>query len=369
MSATAGTQPSDLVMLTESEVFGIYRYQLVDGTYERMPITTTTTEHHYVTQNGKVVRETIGTGSTAKVLDFIYDERGKPFALKYSANGGSSFTTYYYVLNLQGDVVAIMNTNQSIVAKYSYTAWGDVLAVTYNNGSAITGKTHIGNLNPIRYRGYYYDTETGFYYLQSRYYDPMMRRFINADSYQSTGQGILGTNMFSYCGNNPVAYQDYSGKYRTYSVAESDTGYLTDLGRMRIRGIMEEERQRSTAYHAAYHSTSLKFRYLPNGKGTVDASIKLEDCYNLRNYDNTKYYYALYLEKRLIEYSNKFDDIEFELMDYKHIYNELEFHIFANDIGDFLNSTSITDHCQTIELNVDEDRFYCKVGMWIVDAY
>ena len=65
--------------------------------------------------------------------------------------------------------------------------------------------------NPLRYRGYYYDAETGFYYLQSRYYDPTNRRFINADSYSSTGQGFVGTNMFAYCGGNPVNRSDASG--------------------------------------------------------------------------------------------------------------------------------------------------------------
>ena len=72
--------------------------------------------------------------------------------------------------------------------------------------------SHIANVNPIRYRGYYYDVETGFYYLQSRYYDPEVGRFINADEYISTGQGILGHNMFAYCLNNPVNRVDPTGE-------------------------------------------------------------------------------------------------------------------------------------------------------------
>ena len=73
--------------------------------------------------------------------------------------------------------------------------------------------SHIGNINPIRYRSYYYDTETGFYYLNSRYYDPETCRYINADGYVSTGQGIFGNNMFAYCGNNPVNRSDPSGAF------------------------------------------------------------------------------------------------------------------------------------------------------------
>ena len=145
------------------------------------------------------------------MLDFIYDESGKPFALVYT-NGAADPVTYYYVLNLQGDVVGLLNSSGTLVANYSYNAWGEIISVTNATGTAITSSTHIANLNPLRYRGYYYDTETGFYYLQSRYYDPVTHRFINADSLASTGQGFVGTNMFAYCRNNSVNYYDHEGK-------------------------------------------------------------------------------------------------------------------------------------------------------------
>ena len=165
---------------------------------------TQTVTHEYLTLNGKVARETIRTNNTlTAVLDFIYDESGKPFALKYSTNG-TSFETYYYVLNLQGDVVKLIHYipgfEYESVATYEYDAWGNV-----------SSSGRLAEINPLRYRGYYYDNETGFYYLQSRYYDPQNRRFINADSYQSTGQGFVGTNMFAYCNNSPVDLYDQSG--------------------------------------------------------------------------------------------------------------------------------------------------------------
>ena len=92
----------------------------------------------------------------------------------------------------------LITADGTTAAEYSYNAWGKLLSAT---GS-------MAEINPIRYRGYYYDTETGLYYLQSRYYDPEIGRFISPDSYASTGQGILGTNMFAYCGNNPVMGYD-----------------------------------------------------------------------------------------------------------------------------------------------------------------
>ena len=82
-----------------------------------------------------------------------------------------------------------------------------------------TKSGELADLNPIRYRGYYYDTETGFYYLQSRYYDPALGRFINADSYTSTGQDYIGYNMFAYCNNNPVILQDNIGEFGWLSIS------------------------------------------------------------------------------------------------------------------------------------------------------
>ena len=167
---------------------------------------TQTVTHEYLTLNGKVARETIRTNNTlTAVLDFVYDESGKPFALKYSTNG-TSFQTYYYVLNLQGDVVKLIHYipgfEYESVAAYEYDAWGNI----------VSSSGRLAEINPLRYRGYYYDSETGFYYLQSRYYDPANRRFINADTYSSTDPGdAIGCNMFAYCGNNPVMRNDYSG--------------------------------------------------------------------------------------------------------------------------------------------------------------
>ena len=98
-----------------------------------------------------------------------------------------------------------------MVAKYEYDVWGNVLTVTNSNNSEITDPNHIANLNPFRYRSYYYDSESGLYYLMSRYYDPVTHRFLNADGYFQSGNGILDTNMNAYCRNNPINCADYSG--------------------------------------------------------------------------------------------------------------------------------------------------------------
>ena len=180
--------------------------------------------HTYYTLNGKLMRESFPYSDTTIIMDFIYDESGKPFAVCYSKDGGAKFTPYFYATNLQGDVVmifgraAIKDANGNVTGYtvrsygyYTYDAWGNVTAHTADNKTPAT--TSLIYRNPLRYRGYIYDTETGFYYLQSRYYDPANHRFINADALASTGQGFVGTNMFAYCNNCPVVRTDASGNF------------------------------------------------------------------------------------------------------------------------------------------------------------
>ena len=166
---------------------------------------TETVTHEYLTQSGKVVRETITTSMDTTTLDFFYDESGRPFAFNYTPEG-STPNTYYYILNLQGDVVQIIDEGGVMQAEYVYSPWGEI----------ISAEGDLAEINPLRYRGYYYDSETGFYYLQSRYYDPENHRFINADSFASTGQGIVGTNMFAYVNSDPVNCIDADGKTIEY---------------------------------------------------------------------------------------------------------------------------------------------------------
>ena len=148
----------------------------------------------YYYNGDKLVRETWGSHTA----QYFYDASGI-YAMQYDG------AMYYYIKNLQGDVLRMVDASGNVVATYVYDAWGKVL---YSAGS-------MAGVNSFRYRGYYYDGETGLYYLQSRYYDPEVGRFINADAFASTGQGILGNNMFAYCGNNPVFRRDDSGTYYT----------------------------------------------------------------------------------------------------------------------------------------------------------
>ena len=142
----------------------------------------------------------VGMKSGSDRLHFYYDGSGSPFM--FTVNGG---LPYYYVKNAQGDIVAISNFDGYIEVHYSYDAWGRLLGITGESAA------DIGQLNPLRYRGYVYDPETGLYYLQSRYYDPEMGRFVNADVGVFSNQMLQGFNVFQYCKNNPINMLDSNG--------------------------------------------------------------------------------------------------------------------------------------------------------------
>ena len=161
------------------------------------------TTHDYVLDGTKIIRETVTGGGNSYTLYYLYDTSGSVQGFIYN----NSY--YYFQKNLQGDVTRILNSNGTVVTEYTYDAWGNVLTVTGSLASTV------GRYNPFRYRSYYYDEETGFYYLQSRYYDPVVGRFLNADGIVGANGGIEGYNMFAYCNNNPVMFYDYFGYCKT----------------------------------------------------------------------------------------------------------------------------------------------------------
>lgn len=162
-------------------------------------------EHIYHLSNSLIMSEEWGDN----LVLYLYDADGSPIGMQYrnTSYAEGVFDTYWFEKNLQGDIVAVYDEDGTKLVTYTYDAWGNCTVSYPNNGSSSTAI-----YNPFRYRGYYLDTETGFYYLNSRYYDPAIGRFLNADIYISTGQGILGTNMFAYCGNNPINRVDYTGE-------------------------------------------------------------------------------------------------------------------------------------------------------------
>ncbi len=149
--------------------------------------------HQYIVDGTKVLKEKW----INNVLIPLYNDSNDVCGINY--NG----VTYYFLKNIQNDVIAILNEEGETLARYSYDAWGMPTVECDNSG------INISVVNPYRYRSYYYDVETELYYLQSRYYDPDTGRFINADSPEYVS--VSGGNLFAYCKNCPVNRVDTLG--------------------------------------------------------------------------------------------------------------------------------------------------------------
>ena len=193
-----------LATLTNGDTSISYGY---DSGSVRTTKTVNGVKYTYAYLNGQLLYETRGDAK----FYYSYDANGILYNVRYTLTDGGTEYSYYYTHNSRGDIVGIYNGAGELKAHYEYDAWGNVISITDNNGNAITNPNHVGNLNPFRYRGYYQDTETGLYYLMSRYYDAVTHRFINADGYFQSGGSILDANTFAYCANNPIYSSDPTG--------------------------------------------------------------------------------------------------------------------------------------------------------------
>ena len=169
---------------------------------------------NYLLDGTKIIEESDGV----RTIKYLYGEGG---VIGFNYNG----TIYYYRKNLQGDVIEIYYEDTRLAATYTYDAWGKILEVNdYTN-------ENIAQLNPFRYRSYYYDVETGLYYLNSRYYDPETGRFLNADSLEYLDpENVMGLNLYAYCANNPINRFDDTGNWSLPNWAKVTIGAVAIAG-------------------------------------------------------------------------------------------------------------------------------------------
>ena len=140
---------------------------------------------------------------------------------------------YFYVRNLQNDVIALVDEDGNEVVHYTYDSWGKILSIT---GSL---KDTVGQQNPFRYRGYFYDRETGMYYLKSRYYDPELRRFISADviaTVKESLETLHNRNLYAYCDGNPLTRRDDNGKMWLVAAAAFAVGTVASVATQMMGG-------------------------------------------------------------------------------------------------------------------------------------
>ena len=164
------------------------------------------TTHAYAVSGERIINERWA----GNILLYVYDASGSPIGMKYLSTGAAGeWASFWFEKNLQGDIVAVYSDDGTKLISYTYDAWGN-FDIEYFNGGASSPAA----FNPFIYRGYYFDTETGFYYLNSRYYDPQTCRFINADNCVSGAAGAIhGYNMYAYCFNSPITLSDSTGNW------------------------------------------------------------------------------------------------------------------------------------------------------------
>ena len=158
---------------------------------------------------GRLLSESIlttlyGEGDVSAEIVYLYDGNTM-IGMEYTSVNGTAL--YFFHRNLQGDVLGIYDMDGNLKVKYIYDAWGNCTV-----DSDQTTDMNLAKVNPIRYRGYYFDVDTGLYYLNARYYSPQFCRFISPDdTAYLDGETVDGLNLYAYCYNDPVNYADPSG--------------------------------------------------------------------------------------------------------------------------------------------------------------
>ena len=226
-----------------------------DGTRISKTVNGVTTNYTYI--DGRLIGEKTGNNT----IIYLYDENGSKYGFTY--NGVS----YYYNLNLQGDVIGIYDASGNTVVEYSYNVWGELLGITGSLADTI------GQINPIRYRGYYYDAETGFYYVSSRYYDPEIGRWINADNMITTGSDLTGLNIFAYCGNNPVNRVDLDG----HAWKDVKNWFSNTWNNVKKTAKQIVETVKEKVYTAYYNATKWHFEDREKKNGTHPTYSEVND--------------------------------------------------------------------------------------------
>ena len=175
---------------------------------------TVNTVYYYIWDNDKLLGYIVtdANGVTEYTVKMLFDNTNDSVGYELYSAEDNTTKSFFFLKNLQGDITNVFNENGNDVLQYAYDAWGNVTANLDNSSyEDFVESAEAVVFTPITYRGYMYDQYSGLYYLQSRYYNPLYGRFLNADSIMKTGEP-LGANIFAYCGNNPVNYVDYNGK-------------------------------------------------------------------------------------------------------------------------------------------------------------
>ena len=271
----------ELISYTDEGTTVSYGYN-ADGirTYKEINNGGQIERHEYVLSGSQIVKETVFVNGVEQyILVYVYDELGAPIGIKYRTPtyAENVYTCYFFEKNLQGDIVAIYNASGTKIGTYTYDAWG-------NGGATMLNASGVDRLillsyNPFRYRGYYHDFESGWYYLQSRYYDANWGRFISADSFDvltATPDQLTDKNIFAYCDNNPIMRGDADGEF-WHILAGAALGvvaqYASDVVSNLVSGKSLGESLTQTSSWVDYLAAAASGALAASGVGVVGSKI------------------------------------------------------------------------------------------------
>ena len=237
-----------------------------DGKRVRKTSGENTTTYYY---NGNVlsglVRRAVGSTGAGTTVQFVYDTQGKPFMLRLNGK-----TDYFYLYNGLGDVTGLVDSSNQVVVRYQYNSWGKVTSTQDTSGVSLA------TLNPFRYRKYVYDPETGLYCLGSRYYDPEVGRFVNADDFETLTyqmDSVQGKNLYQYCFNNPIIYEDVVGKWPKLSSVFAAVAAVAAV--VTVGAICVATAGAAVAVGGAFSFTAVGLAGLASGFESVSATMVL----------------------------------------------------------------------------------------------
>ena len=315
-----GASTSGKAMSFEYNSDGIRTGKTVNG------VTTT-----YYLDGTRILAETRGT----EALIYTYSGNGELIGFQYrnSSYESSNWDIFWYDKNAEGDILAIYDELGNLLVSYAYDAWGNFVETVGTVAAA-----QIASKNPFRYRSYYYDSDLNLYYLNSRYYDSTVKRFINADGFVSTGQGFVGNNMFAYCNNNPIKYVDYGGNRAAMNESGKNRVYINDGA-----SLIEKNPEILVAIYVAGKADIHKSA---DDENKIEIDFYLEDFNTIDESARQYFYQALY--DKSVEFAIANGINVDNLMTVDHIKWETEWHAFAGKLG-------ITN-ANEINLDPDETR-------------
>lgn len=254
-----------------------------DGFKQRISksVNNTVTDYSYI--DGQLIVEQRNNGT----ITYLYSHQGIiGFVLSGYDSSLALNGVYLYEKNIEQDVIAIRDSNNNVVARYQYDAWGNHIVYT-PTGQSNTSSTFIGNINPIRYRSYYYDTDLKMYWLTTRYYDPEVGRFISPDHYSYLDyQKLHGLNLYAYSKNNPVMYYDPSGHFDLVILSFAFVAAISYVVSSAISGVIEYA---ILSEHIKYNTDSKESIQIPNSgllQNPVSNLVFVSLLVNSQNFKN-----------------------------------------------------------------------------------